>query len=148
MSYFTRQFSPNGPVLTALVGVSQARKNSLEGSGLPVPAPSQILGLVDTGASCTCIDPLIIKALGLTSKGSIPVDTPSTGTTPILADQYDVSLSIWATTTHPPLVINNLAVICSELHARQGIHALIGRDILCQCLMTYDGVNGFFSLAY
>ncbi len=30
----------------------------------------------------------------------------------------------------------------------QGFHALIGRDVLSHCLLTYDGASGLFSLAY
>jgi hypothetical protein len=30
----------------------------------------------------------------------------------------------------------------------QGIHALIGRDILAHCYLAYDGRNGRFTLTY
>jgi hypothetical protein len=38
-------------------------------------------------------------------------------------------------------------VISSELLAAQGIHALIGRDILSRCVLMYNGA-AFFTIAY
>jgi hypothetical protein len=76
------------------------------------------------------------------------MNTPSTGATPVPVDTYDISLIIYATAQHAPLVHHTIPVICSELLAAQGIHALIGRDILKSCLLTYDGMAGLFSLAF
>ena len=42
----------------------------------------------------------------------------------------------------------NIAVLESKLLNAQGFHVLLGRDILSGCLLTYDGLNGLFSLAY
>jgi len=53
-----------------------------------------------------------------------------------------------ASASHVPLFISNLPVVCAELLHAQGFHVLVGRDILSECLLVYDGVNGFFSLAY
>jgi hypothetical protein len=50
--------------------------------------------------------------------------------------------------TQAPLVVNNLPVICAELVLQQGFHALVGRDILAQCLLEYNGATGLFTLAY
>lgn len=73
--------------------------------------------------------------------------TPSTGAQPTLADQYDASLVILASDQQAPLVHPAIPVVASELTV-QGIHMLLGRDVLGGCLLTYDGVNGLFSLAY
>jgi Aspartyl protease len=138
-----------GPILSGYIGVSQARASALIAAGQAVPNPVQIRGLVDTGASGTCVDPSVLTTLGLTPTGSITVNTPSTGSQPHVADQYDVSLMIpGSLPTHPPLSIGNLPVLCSELLAQQGFHALIGRDILSICLLSYNGPAGFFTLAY
>jgi len=50
---------------------------------------------------------------------------------------------------HPELAFsfNALPVIESELK-HQGILALIGRDVLADCLFIYDGRHGIFSLAF
>ncbi len=79
------------------------------------------------------------------------MNTPSTAGHPVIADQYDVSILVPAGTNQAPLFMANLPVICAELLSSQGFHALIGRDILTQCVFLYNGGNGgigFFTLAY
>lgn len=78
----------------------------------------------------------------------MPMHTPSTGATAHVALQYDISLSVPpANPSHPALYFAALPVICSEL-AVQGIQALIGRDILRNCVLVYNGASGFFTLAF
>jgi len=148
--YFTRQVDPatGNLILVAFVGVSQARRTALVANNQAVPNPIQIMGLVDTGASCTCIDPTVLNQLNLSPTGSTSVNSPTTGATPAIADQYDVSFVIPSTLNHPPLVHQTIPVVKADLLAAQGFHALIGRDILRGCLLTYDGQNGLFSLAF
>ena len=91
----------------------------------------------------------MLQTLGLTPTGVVTVNTPSTGSQPHNADQYDVSLIVPGSgPTQAPLVVNNLPVICAELVLQQGFHALVGRDILAQCLLEYNGATGLFTLAY
>lgn len=104
--------------------------------------------LIDTGASCTCVDPAKIAPLGLTPTGNIPILTPSTGSTPHFANQYDVALVIGGpTASSAPHVVDTVAITESHL-AIQGIDALIGRDILKDCLLTYNGSTGLYTLAF
>jgi hypothetical protein len=89
---------------------------------------------------------LVLKTLGVVSTGTIPLHTPSTKPEcPHVANQFDVSLLL----VHPKGTRTWLAlpVIESEL-AHQGIRALVGRDILKFCLMTYDGQAGTFALGF
>jgi len=147
--HFTLQATAQGPLLGAYVGVSSARRTALLAASQPVPNPILIQALVDTGASGTCVDPSVLTTLGLSPTGSVTVNTPSTGNNPHVADQYDVSIVVPSgKPTHAPLIIPNLPVMCAELLAAQGIHALIGRDILSLCMLTYNGAEGFFTLAY
>jgi hypothetical protein len=71
--------------------------------------------------------------------------TPSTGAQPHYANVYDVSLIL----VHPALqlTMGNVAVAESELMV-QGIQALIGRDVLKNCLLVYDGALGVFTLSF
>jgi hypothetical protein len=56
----------------------------------------------------------------------------------MVADQYDVSLIVPAAAVHQvPLYVNTLPVICAEILASQDFHALIGRDILAQCVLSH-----------
>jgi len=136
-------------MLDALVGVSKAWSDVLTANGQAAPAAQRIRALLDTGASCTCIDPSVMTALGLTPTGRIQINTPSTGATPHMADQYDVGIAIPpGVPSHPSLIFPTVAVTASHLLATQGFHALIGRDILRGCLLTYNGTTGTFTLAY
>lgn len=132
------------------VGVagSQARREALIASSQQVPPAASVRALVDTGASCTCVDPAVLKALSLSARGSASVHTPSTGPAPHMADEYDVSLIVpGAGIHHVPLTIDAVPVIAADL-AIQGIHAIIGRDVLQDCILIYNGAVGEFTLAF
>lgn len=101
MPHFTLQVGPNGPVVNAFVAVSQGRTAALTAAGQPIPKPAPIFALVDTGASCTCVDPSVLHGLKLTPTGSISVNTPSTGSTPHETYQYDVALVVPAPSGAP-----------------------------------------------
>ena len=150
MPFFTRQVEPKsgGLIVVALIGVSQARRSALTAARQAIPNTVQVQALVDTGASSTCIDPSVLQQLSLTPTGTALVNTPTTGAQPAPAETYDVSLTIYAVANQPALVQHTVPVLASDLFSAQGIHALIGRDILRGCLLTYDGRSGLFSLAY
>lgn len=136
-------------MLDAWVGPSQARRKALALANVPIPGPMRIRALIDTGASCTCVDPSILQSLNLTPTGSVPVNTPTTGTQAAVANQYDVGLMIpHVDPTTPPLLRETVAVIECQLLVAQGFHALIGRDILEGCLFIMDGGVKIFTLAY
>ena len=146
MPHLSLPIGSGGPVLECFIGVSAARAEALKKAAQPVPPPIHIRGLVDTGASCTSVDPSILKTLGVVSTGTVPVHTPSTKCGhPHVANQFDVCFVL----NHPMIARNftALPVIESDLE-HQGIHALIGRDILSFCLLTYDGQAGMFCLGF
>jgi Aspartyl protease len=147
--HFTLQVVPQGPLLIASIGVSEAKASALTDAKQAIPSRVQINAMVDTGASGTCIDPSVLRSLNLTPTGKASVNTPTTGGAPEVRDQYDVSLLIpGSLETHAPLYIPTLAVIEAELFVQQGFHALIGRDVLEMCILIYNGPVGQFSLAY
>ena len=122
---------------------------ALAAAGIAASPPRRVRALIDTGASCTCVEPAVLEILGLSPTGSVSVNTPTTGDTAATKDQYDISLTIPGGSPHAqPLTISVMAVIGSELFAAQGIHALIGRDVLEGCLFSYDGQAELFTLAY
>jgi hypothetical protein len=138
----------SGPAVPLGVAISQARRDALMKAGREIPPVSSIRALVDTGASCTCIDPAVVAALDLPARGTVSVHTPSTGSIPHIADEYEVSLVLpGAGTHHVPLTIDAVPVIATDL-AVQGIHAIIGRDVLQDCILIYNGTVGEFTLAF
>jgi predicted aspartyl protease len=145
--FFTLQISPSGPVVDAIVAVSQAKRVALTAANQAIPAHQVIRALVDTGASCTCIDPTVLNALGLVATGSAVVNTPTTGTQPQIVSTFDISLTI-PLTNFAPFVLETLEVVESQLLAAQGFHALIGRDALRHCHFVYNGRTQIFTLGY
>lgn len=148
MPHFTLVVEPAGPVVNAMISVSEGRRSALSAAGHAIPVAQPIRALVDTGASHTSIEPDLLAKLGLTPTGTIEIVTPSTGTGTHTADTYDVDFSIYGLVTEPPLLLTNLRVSTAELFSRQGIHALIGRDILSKCVLVYNGSMNNFTLAF
>lgn len=145
MPQLTLQIAAGGPLVDIAVAVSDERREALVKAGQPVPNPVLIRALIDTGASCTCIDPSVLQHLGLTPTGSTPIHTPSTGTGTHNADQYDVNIVL----RHPELSLTLGTIPVIEAHlVMQGIQALLGRDVLASCLLVYNGELGFFTLSF
>ena len=148
MPHFTLSIDVAGPVVNAGVAVSEGRRNALAAAGQAIPAMQYIRALVDTGASFTSIDPQVLAALNLTPTGTIEIVTPSTGHGTHTTDTYDVDFTIGAGPADTPLVIPNLRIAASELFLRQGIHALIGRDIMQRCILIYNGEMNWFTISF
>lgn len=149
MPHFVLQMTQNGPMLNAIIGVSTARHQALTAASQPVPDVVPVQALIDTGASSTCIDPSVLKKLNLSPTGKASVITPSTGKKAVDVDQYDIALLIpGAKASQAPLVIQTLPAIACELFDSQGFYTLIGRDVLSQCLLIYDGPFSLFTLSF
>lgn len=141
--------TPAGPLLLVTVLVSQARQAALSGAGQTAAAPVTANLLVDTGATCTNLDMGIIQKLALQPTGSVPVHTPSTGSTPVTQQVYDVGLVIHGqgATGSQVHYVPNLPILGSSF-AAQGIDGLIGRDVLKHCRMSYSGPDGLLLLSF
>ena len=150
MPHFTLQLDPiNGPLLTAFIGISAARAMVLQSAKKPVPTSFQARALVDTGASCACVDPMIIQHLGLDPRGKTAMATPSTDPGQNKeVDQYDVSILIASAPNQFPHIIPTIPVIETPLFAKFGYHAILGRDVLSSIHFTYNGAMRLFTFAY
>jgi hypothetical protein len=90
----------------------------------------------------------VLSYLRLAPTGSVEIHTASTGAAPHTAEEYDVSFQIpGAVPHHVPLTLSNVPVTAVELEV-QGIQALLGRDILDDCVLVYNGTVGQFTLAF
>lgn len=151
MPHLTLPLSAGRPLIDIYVGVSQARRDALTEAGQVFPAPLPARALVDTGASCTCIDLTILQQLGIPPTGTTPVLTPSTGQIPHIANQYDVSIQIAFGDSGSPFKFlfwaHTMPVVDADLRP-QGILALIGRDILTTGILQYNGETRLFTLAF
>jgi hypothetical protein len=146
MPHVTLDIERAGPIVRVGVGVSQARRDLLSAAGQNPPLLQSANALVDTGASSSAIDPSILSPLGLKPVSIAPVHTPSTGDQPAMAYIYDVS--IWLVDSRTQYVLEkSFPVICTSLKT-QGIDMLLGRDMLGECLLVYDGIDRRFTLAF
>lgn len=123
--------------LTVAVPPSQAAQ--ISASGGAIPAPVSGIALIDTGASVTCIDNDLALSLGLRAVGSVSVNTPSG--VGIAQTQYLGEVTL-------PGSAGNLWTLTGAVLAPQGIIALIGTDVLANCVLVYNGSAGAFTLAF
>jgi len=119
----------------------------LRAAGLEMPPPRVIRALLDTGASCSVVDAAIIRSLSLLPTGTISIFTPSTGAVPHRCNQYDVAIAMLMEPTQVHVVSVTIPVIEAHLGAHN-YQALIGRDVLAQALLVYNGRSGSLSMAF
>jgi len=149
MPHFTLALDPaRGPIINAVIAVSEGRRDALTAANQPIPLPQFVRALIDTGASFTSVDPSILANLGLTPTGTMDVVTPSTGQNVHTTDTYDVDFAMGANPQDVILFVPNLRIAAAELFLMQGIHVLVGRDVLARCLFAYNGATQTFTLAY
>lgn len=118
---------------------------ALGAAGLSPATPTTILALLDTGASISALDPLLIRQLGLQERGLTHIHTPSTGPAVASCREFDAMISLGASEAEP--LVLTISVIEAEF-ASQGFLGLIGRDILNAGVLTYDGPAGVFSFSW
>ena len=147
MSVLTAPISVEGLIVSVGVCVSKPRADALHSAGQKVPPVSVVRGLIDTGADCTAIDLAVIQALGLIPTGTTRILTPSTGAGFHECNVYDVALFVLMGSSQVHTASLTTPIIESKL-AVQGFDALIGRDVLSQGLLIYDGKAGTLSLAF
>jgi hypothetical protein len=147
MPHFLLQTSQQGLAVSAAVMVSNARRQALTDANQTVPPAQRIIGVLDTGATISAVHPDILAALGLTATGKAEIHTPSTQGVPVLADTYDVCIGIFAARAGDLHFISETVQVTASILSN-GVHALIGTDILKQCILTYNGADDCFTLAW
>ena len=100
--------------------------------------PVSGMGLIDTGAAVTCVDRDVAQRVGLAIVGEAPMTS---------ATHADEMVPVFAGT----LRIDGLAdcTLNAAFGAKlepQGLVALIGRDLLEDCILIVNGATGMVSL--
>lgn len=148
MPHFTLQLTPHGPIVSAVLAISRPRAHALQQAGHSEPEPVSFAAMVDTGASSTCLDASLLEPLQLTPTGQVKISTPSSGQEPVWMEQYDVTLLIPGPDGSPPLVFPTIPIVALKNFATAHYGGLIGRDILAECLLSYNGTARLLTLAY
>jgi hypothetical protein len=145
MPSVTLPIGADGPTLDLGVAVSSPRQVAMRQAGLAIPPPVVIRGLIDTGASCTCIDMSVISALQLQQTGTVPIHTPSTGSSPHVCPQYDILLASFMENNQVHLLSLVIPVIGVDF-SNHTYKALVGRDVLARGMLVYNGGAQTFTL--
>jgi len=130
-----------GPTIPVAIGLSTAAVAMFQSAGLTVPPPVAGVALIDTGASVCVIDEAALRGLGIMPSGTMSIYTPSG---PSIQSTYAASISFPGT---PLPNVSFTDFVGAPLHA-QGIVALIGRSVLRQFVVIYNGPGGSVSVAY
>ena len=134
------------PIVTLYVAMGTKHAGDYREQGLPLPNPLNVRTLIDTGASRSVIALSILKKLGLNPMGPTELHTPSTRDKPEVRDFYVVDLSFSG--DKPGRLAENLWGVGSDGIDGLNVEMLLGRDVLGNCLLAYDGPNRRFTLAY
>ena len=148
MSLWTSRIGVQGAIVPIVVAPSVDDLVTLELEGKVPPRLQRVRALADTGANRTCVHPAVFQALGLYPTRAVDVTVPSTGA-PSTRSAFEIALAIpGGAPGEPPLVIEGLVVVATELRTAFGVQALLGRDVLERCLLIYHGPEQRFTLAY
>lgn len=145
MPHLTLPNTPLGPIIPVGVWFSESARASAETASSVKMRIAQ--ALIDTGASCSVVDPSLIEPLGIKPVSVSKAHTPSTDGKPISIPVYDVSIYLVDNEKTSKVWERSFPVMCANLRA-QGIDMLLGRDVLAECLLIYDGRFGSCTIAF
>ncbi len=144
MTTLTGRVSEVGPIVDLEVSPTPQERASLIRSGLPITAPVTVPAPIDTGASESAVDDNVVDGLRLEYWGPVPVVTSTTDPSGEDRDEYG-ALFVLGSKPHPLTLV--VGVIAADFSMR-GYLALVGRDVLRYCVLTYDGPRGQFTLSF
>lgn len=137
----------DGAVITVRFALPRAVLARRLRAGAAIPGPLSVPALLDTCAQVTCVDPSVIARLGASPALVTMANLAAmSGLAPTL--RYELALTVGDPATATSLLeVPDLEVLEVPL-AGLGYEALIGRDVLAQCVLVYDGLTNSFALAY
>jgi hypothetical protein len=139
MMHLVLPYVQGRPIVEVRLGIGRYHNLALTQTGKPIPAPARLQFLADTGAEVTFIDQAAARRLGLRRTGVAPVNTGSSGTTPVQFDEYEVALDIPDPATKASAFRDlSMTVLGADL-AAQHLDGILGRDVLDQAIATFHG---------
>lgn len=129
-----------GMLLRVRVGSASSIAGQQQSSGTTPQAPEEIVAMIDTGASISAIDVAVAARLGLVQTGSVQVGgVGGMSQQPVFAAALEIPD---AGVTFDPLMLSGAQLGAPDFQM------LVGRNLLCQMILTYDGANGQFALKH
>ena len=126
-----------GPIIEVILYPSKPVFDQFKKEGKSVPS-KKVIALIDTGASGSCFHHQIARELGLVAHDEVPVGTPAGITMQLI---YDMCFSL------PSLTNTILPIVALGANLEQQPYkAFIGRDILKDCTLIYNGWDNSYQL--
>lgn len=126
-----------GPVLQVLVSPTPQAINAMQDGGQPIPTPVAGLGLIDTGATSTCIDESVCQGLGIRPTG-IQKMGHAGGTSERAC--YPVEIHFPGVTL-PNIIVPLAMSVDLRFGTEKKYVLLLGRDLLSGLRFVYNGPN-------
>ena len=130
-----------GPRVDVLLSLPEDLIEIYQKESREIPQPVAGHALIDTGASSTSIDESTVQSLGLFPVGEGIISSASHEQS--AAKKYNLNIFI----SQSNLTLNAYGAFGLPLR-KQGIVALIGRDLLQNCIFLYNGPIGAYILTY
>ncbi len=134
-----------GPLLNVEISIPTALAQLYNQIKKPIPPPITGWALLDTGAYRTCVDNHTIQSLGVSAVGLEPTLTPAGK-----KDQNTYPAHFKFPGTNIDLDFGEVigADLKGQTFNNQPIIALVGRDILSECVFIFNGKAGMYTLAH
>jgi hypothetical protein len=146
MPHLSFPITADGFSLTVLIGLTKPDTQTLLNAGKPIPRPIWVRALIDTGSYATMLAPDVLRQLGVAVFRRTTTQTVS-GTAPV--QLYRVSLSVPGPAGPAGLMFTAPDLVVGELGVKPAnADALIGLDVVRQCLMVVDGPGKQFTVAF
>jgi hypothetical protein len=138
---------PNGPIVEIRLCVGLEHAKALAAAGRPVPQPSSVPGLVDTGAELSAIQRSLVDWMGIPFFRFLDARSSVLGDESRVAPVYRILMTFGPVESpDPPKWRTIEAVGVNVVSPRATV--LIGRDLLATCRFTYDGRKQRLMLSY
>ena len=128
-----------GLLIDVVIMPPQPIVEQLTTKNLPVPS-FHASALIDTGASSTCISQNIVEKIGLFAFYIQKAFTAAGET-----QQYLYDVGIILPITQPNII--SIQAPCADLSG-QSFQVLLGRDVMSQCTLFYNGPDNSFTLHF
>ncbi len=137
-----------GAFIDVEIGICAPRRKALHRAGLPIPDSVKIPMLIDTGATHTFVDGIVLaEKLQLTASGKYNFHSASTqAEKPDECYAYDVCIALGVGVTGQQAWRIDPFTIMACNERRQ--HGLLGLDILAKAQMEWNGPTGELVLLY
>ena len=133
-----------GPVTKITIGVTGAGSEAVARSGKAVPAPAHGWALIDTGSTFSHLDEKLIAELGLQPVGRIDLAGSDSVRTEL---RYDAKM-VFEDGMSAEIIASSARLRRPRDSRIPGYDALIGRDVLANAIITYDGIHETIALQF